>query len=108
MDTVSHLVLQVYLRPTGEKKLNHINVTTLTGTHEGSEAILRNTVRQNSTSHGWMVMDKKPLVNHVRHYSKTSLSGSTVKYLIFLGLSVCVKQYFNLHIYCLMNNHSGV
>ena len=41
VDTVSHLVLQVYLGPTGEKKLDHINVTNITSQHEGSLAILR-------------------------------------------------------------------
>ena len=44
VDTVSHLVLQVYLGPTGKKQLHHINVTTVTGQHEGSLTILR---RQN-------------------------------------------------------------
>ena len=44
VDVVLHLVLQVYLGPTGEKKLYHINVTTITSQHEGSLAILR---RQN-------------------------------------------------------------
>ena len=44
VDVVPHLVLQVYLGPTGEKKLYHINVTTITSQHEGSLAILR---RQN-------------------------------------------------------------
>ena len=50
VDTVSHLVLLVYLGLSGEKKLHHIGMTILTSTHEGSEAILRNTVRQNSMS----------------------------------------------------------
>ena len=44
VDTVSHLVLQIYLGPTGKKQLYHINVTTITGQHEGSLTILR---RQN-------------------------------------------------------------
>ena len=41
VDTVSHLVLQVYLGPTEKKQLDHINVTTVTGQHEGSLTILR-------------------------------------------------------------------
>ena len=41
VDTVSHLVLQVYLGSTGEKQLHHNNVTSVTGQHEGSLAILR-------------------------------------------------------------------
>ena len=44
---MSHLVLQVYLGPTGEKKLYHISTTTLTGTHEDSELMLRNTMTIN-------------------------------------------------------------
>ena len=40
VDTVSHLVLQVYLGPTEKKQLYHINVTTITGQQEGSLAIL--------------------------------------------------------------------
>ena len=40
VDTVSHLVLQVYLGPTGEKKLHHLHVTTITSQHEGSLVIL--------------------------------------------------------------------
>ena len=46
---VSHLVLQVYLGPTGEEQLYNTSMTFATGTHEGSQAILRNTMRQNST-----------------------------------------------------------
>ena len=46
---MSHLVLQVHLGPTGEEQLYNISMTTVTGTHEGSPAILRNTMRQNST-----------------------------------------------------------
>ena len=53
---MSHLVLLVYLGPTGEKKSHHISVTTLTGTHEGGPAMLRNTMGQNVTVN---VMDKK-------------------------------------------------
>ena len=45
-DTVSHLVLHVYLGPTGEKQLYHISMTTVTGKHEGSPAILRRQMRQ--------------------------------------------------------------
>ena len=44
---VPHLVLQVYLGPTGEKKLYHISTTTLTGTHKDSELMLRNTMTIN-------------------------------------------------------------
>ena len=46
---VAHLVLQVHLGPTGEQKWYNISMTSDTGTHEGSQAILRNTMRQNST-----------------------------------------------------------
>ena len=41
VDTVSHIVLHVYLGPIGKKQLHHNNVTTVTGQHEGSLAILR-------------------------------------------------------------------
>ena len=41
VDTVSHLVLQIYLGPTKKKQLYHINVTTITGQHEGTLAILK-------------------------------------------------------------------
>ena len=44
VDTMSHLVLQIYLGLTGKKQLYHINVTTVTGQHEGTLAILK---RQN-------------------------------------------------------------
>ena len=44
-----HSVLQVHLGPTGEKKLYSIRMTSDTGHHESSPAILRNTMRQNST-----------------------------------------------------------
>ena len=43
---VAHLILQVHLGPTGEEKLYHISVTTVTGPHEGSTAILGNRMRQ--------------------------------------------------------------
>ena len=46
---VSHLALQVYLGPTGEEQLYNVSMTFVTGTHEGSSTILRNTMRQNST-----------------------------------------------------------
>ena len=46
---VSYLALQVYLGPTGEEQLYNSSMTTVTGQHEGSQAILRNTMRQNST-----------------------------------------------------------
>ena len=46
---VSHLALQVHLGLTGEEKLYNISMTFDTGQHEGSPAILRNTMRQNST-----------------------------------------------------------
>ena len=52
---MSHLVLLVYLGPNGEKS-HHISVTTLTGTHEGGPAMLRNTMGQNVTVN---VMDMK-------------------------------------------------
>ena len=45
---MSHLVLQIYLGPTGKKQLDHINVTTITGQHECSLAIL---TRQNRYYH---------------------------------------------------------
>ena len=41
-DTVSHLVLQVYLGPTGEKQLYNVSMTTVTGQHEGRPTTLRN------------------------------------------------------------------
>ena len=44
-----HRILQVHLGPTGEEQLYNTSMTTVTGTHEGSPAILRNTMRQNST-----------------------------------------------------------
>ena len=47
VDTVSHLVLQVYLGPNGEERLYHISMTFATGSHEGSPAILRNKMREN-------------------------------------------------------------
>ena len=46
VDVVSHLVLQVYLGPTGEKTLYHFSMTTVTGQHESSPAILRNRMGQ--------------------------------------------------------------
>ena len=46
---VSHLALQVHLGPTGEEQLYNVSMTLVTGTHEGSPAVLRNTMRQNST-----------------------------------------------------------
>ena len=49
VDVVSHLALQVYLGPTGEEQLYNISMTFDTGTHEGSPAILWNTMIQNST-----------------------------------------------------------
>ena len=45
---VSHLILQVYLGPTGEEQLYNSSMTIVTGMHEGSPAILRNRIRQNS------------------------------------------------------------
>ena len=48
VDAGSHLILQVYLGSTGEEKLYHISVTTVTGQHEGSPTILRNRMGQNS------------------------------------------------------------
>ena len=44
-----HSILQVHLGLTGEEQLYNISMTTVTGQHEGSPAILRNTMRQNST-----------------------------------------------------------
>ena len=41
-DTMSHLVLQIYLGPTGEKLLYNVSMTTVAGQHEGRPAILRN------------------------------------------------------------------
>ena len=52
VDTVSHLVLQVYLGPTGKKQLYHNNVTTVTGQHEGSLAILMEQNDKLVLSHG--------------------------------------------------------
>ena len=46
---VSHLALQVHLCPSGEEQLYNISLTFVTGQHEGSYTILRNTMRQNST-----------------------------------------------------------
>ena len=49
VDVVSHhSSLQVNLGPSGEDQLYNIGMTFVTGTHEGSPAILRNTMRQNS------------------------------------------------------------
>ena len=42
VDVVSHLVLQVYLGPTGEKQLYHVSMPTVTSEHQGSPAILSN------------------------------------------------------------------
>ena len=47
VDIVSHFVLQV----TGKEKLYHISITTATGHHKGSTAILWNGMRQNSRYH---------------------------------------------------------
>ena len=41
-DVASHLVLQVYLSPAEEQQLYNISMTIPTGTHEGSNASLRN------------------------------------------------------------------
>jgi len=49
-DTMSHLVLQVYLGPTGEKQLYHFSMTTVTGQHEGRPAILRNETKCTTTA----------------------------------------------------------
>ena len=38
---ISHLALQVHLGSSGKKQLCNISMTTITGTHEGSPAILR-------------------------------------------------------------------
>ena len=46
VDVESHLILQVYMGPTGEEKLYHINVTPDNGPHAGGHAILRNKIRK--------------------------------------------------------------
>ena len=51
VDVVSHHSLQVHLGPTEEEQLYHSSVSTGTGLHEGSPAILRNRMRQNSDYH---------------------------------------------------------
>lgn len=48
VDAVSHLVLQVYLGPNGEEQLYHISITFDTGSHEGSPAILKNKMKENT------------------------------------------------------------
>ena len=45
VDVESHLILHVYMGPTGEEKLYHINVTPDNGPHAGGHAILRNKIR---------------------------------------------------------------
>ena len=45
VDVVSHLILQVYMGPTGEEKLYHISMTPDNGPHAGGHAILRNKIR---------------------------------------------------------------
>ena len=49
VDVVSHLVLQVHLGPTREKLLHDISMSLVTGHHEGSITILRNTMRDDVT-----------------------------------------------------------
>ena len=49
VDVSHHSFLQVHLGLTGEEQLYNVCMTTVTGAHEGSPAILRNTMRQNST-----------------------------------------------------------
>ena len=48
VDTVSHLVLQVYLGPNGEERLYHISMSFDTGSHEGGPAVLQNKMRGNT------------------------------------------------------------
>ena len=61
-----HSILQVHLGPTGEEQLYNSSMTTVTGQHEGSPAILRNTMRQNSTV---TVMNMKTQLNMDNMYT---------------------------------------
>ena len=74
----SYLTLQVHLGPSGEEQLYNISMTSDTGPDEGSLAILRNIMRQNS-SITVMNMEKTiercTLVVHFRQ-SMTLVSGS--------------------------------
>ena len=47
VNVVSHLILQVYMGPTGKEKLYHISMTPDNGPHAGSHAILQNKLRSN-------------------------------------------------------------
>ena len=51
VDVVSHHSLQVHLGPTEEEQLYNSSTSTDTGPHEGSPAILRNRMSQNSNYH---------------------------------------------------------
>ena len=86
VDTVSHLVLQVYLGPTGKKQLYHINVTTVAGQHEGSLAILR---RQNRYYHRYEHENRQ--LNGV-HLLQDSNHMRAVKITIILPSSSCVHH----------------
>ena len=79
VDTVSHLVLQVYLGPTGKKQLHHINVTTITGQHEGSMAILTGQSDKLALSHGSRQLEGSKILIH-----------ATVKRTIIPQTSTCV------------------
>ena len=51
VDVVSHLILQVYMGPTGEEKLYHISMTSDNGPHAGGHAILRNKMKNKMCYH---------------------------------------------------------
>ena len=48
---VSHLILQVYMGPTGKEKLYHIIMTPDNGPHAGRHAILRNKMKNKQCYH---------------------------------------------------------
>ena len=51
VDVVTHLILQVYMGPNGEKKLYHISMTPDNGPHAGSHPILRNKMKNKMCYH---------------------------------------------------------
>ena len=51
VDLVSHLILQVYMGPTGEEKLYHISMTPGNGPHASGHAILRNKMKSKMCYH---------------------------------------------------------
>ena len=51
VNVVSHLILQVYMGPTGKEKLYHISMTPDNGPHAGRHAILRNKMKNKQCYH---------------------------------------------------------